>query len=47
MTGDNIIHYTAKESRRVDIVWWGSAIMITIDKVKKVLEGILTDKGNA
>ncbi len=40
MLGDNIVNYTAKETRRVDIVA-GVSYGDDIDKVKKVLEEIL------
>ncbi|MBN1105681.1 MAG: mechanosensitive ion channel [Deltaproteobacteria bacterium] len=40
MTSDNIVNYTAKEIRRVDIVA-GVSYGDDLDKVKKVLEGIL------
>lgn len=40
MTGDNIINYTAKEIRRVDIVA-GVSYKDDLDKVKRVLEDIL------
>ena len=41
MTGDNIINYSAKDSRRVDIVA-GVSYSDDLDKVKKVLEEILS-----
>jgi len=41
MTSDNIINYTAKDIRRVDIVA-GVSYADNIDKVKEVLAGILT-----
>lgn len=40
MTGDNIINYSAKEQRRVDIVA-GCGYNDNLDTVRKVLEGIL------
>ena len=41
MTGDNIINYSAKEQRRVDIVA-GVSYNDNLDKVRKTLEEILT-----
>lgn len=40
MTGDNIVNYTAKETRRVDIVA-GVSYGDDLDKVRKVLEEIM------
>jgi small conductance mechanosensitive channel len=40
MTGDNIVNYTAKEIRRVDIVA-GVSYGDNLDKVRRVLEGVL------
>jgi small conductance mechanosensitive channel len=40
MTGDSIVNYTAKEVRRVDVVA-SVSYQDNLDKVKKVLEGIL------
>jgi len=40
MTSDNIVNYSAKDTRRVDIVA-GVSYGDDIDKVKRVLEGIL------
>ena len=44
MTGDSIINYTAKEIRRVDIVA-SVSYRDDLDKVRKVLEGILAKDG--
>lgn len=44
MTGDNIVNYTAKDCRRVDIVA-GVSYGDDIDKVKSVLEDILASDG--
>jgi small conductance mechanosensitive channel len=41
VTGDNIINYTAKDKRRVDIVA-GVSYSSDLDKVRKVLEEILS-----
>jgi small conductance mechanosensitive channel len=40
VTGDNIVNYSAKDQRRVDIVA-GVSYSDDLDKVRKVLEGIL------
>jgi len=40
MTGDNIVNYTAKDTRRVDLVA-GVSYADDIDKVQRVLESIL------
>jgi len=40
MTSDNIVNYSAKDTRRIDIVA-GVSYGDDIDKVKRVLEGIL------
>ncbi|MBN1332773.1 MAG: mechanosensitive ion channel [Synergistales bacterium] len=40
MTSDNIVNYTAKDTRRIDIVA-GVSYGDDLDKVKRVLEGIL------
>ena len=42
VTGDNIVNYTAKDQRRVDIVA-GVSYSDDLDKVRKVLEDILSD----
>jgi small conductance mechanosensitive channel len=44
MTGGNIVNYTAKDIRRVDLVA-GVSYKDDLDKVKKVLEGILAADG--
>jgi small conductance mechanosensitive channel len=41
MTGDNIVNYTAKDSRRVNIVV-GVSYGVNLDKVKSVLQNILS-----
>ncbi len=43
VTGDNIVNYTAKGTRRVDIVA-GIGYGSDIDKARKVLEGIVADE---
>jgi small conductance mechanosensitive channel len=42
VTGDNIVNYTAKDKRRVDIIA-GVSYEDDLDKVRKVLEEIITD----
>ena len=42
LTGDNIVNYTAKDQRRVDMVA-GVSYSDDLDKVRKVLEQILSE----
>ena len=44
MTNGNIVNYTAKDIRRVDLVA-GVSYRDDLDKVKKVLEGVLAKDG--
>jgi small conductance mechanosensitive channel len=43
ITGSNIINYSAKETRRIDLVV-GVSYSDDLDKVRKTLEGILADE---
>jgi len=43
LTGDNIINYTAKDSRRLDLVA-GVSYGDDLDKVQRVLESVLADE---